>query len=91
LGSLGELNLKQTRFSVAVEFLTDSIKISRELESQEIIATSLYSLAQVSMAQGNLAQAHQYGKESLNILSNINHRKTDEVRNWLATLPSSEQ
>jgi hypothetical protein len=51
-----------------------------------MVADSLYGLAQIAAAQGNIAKAFELGQVSLRLFEALNHEMSIEVKQWLAAL-----
>ena len=52
---------------------------------------TLFGLAKVAKVNDDLEEAKRLGHESLAIFETIGYRSADEVREWLATLPTKNQ
>jgi tetratricopeptide (TPR) repeat protein len=87
LCGLGEARMKQGRWNDAANIFQEALQLAREMKNQELIANGFYGLAQVAAAQGNLSEARRLGQESLALVEAIGFYTTDEVREWLASLP----
>jgi tetratricopeptide (TPR) repeat protein len=83
----GELRLKQERWDDAAAAFREALPIAEEVESQELIATCFYGVAQAAAAQGAMAEARRLGQEGLTRFESIGYYMTAEVRDWLASLP----
>lgn len=89
LGDLGNLYLKQQQWDSAALTFQDAFTVSQAIKNSEMAAASLYSLAQVAVAQGNIAKAREQGQAGLRIFEAMNHEMANEVRQWLAALTKS--
>lgn len=86
LSALGSLYLKQQLWNLAASAFQEAFTVSQEIKNHEMAATSLYGLAQIAVAQGNITQALEQGQVSLRLFEALNHEKTIEVKQWLAAL-----
>jgi hypothetical protein len=50
---------------------------------QDLFALALYGLARTSAAEEKYNEAKMLGRECVNILEKMGHRKAIEVRQWL--------
>ena len=62
------------------------MEIAYKIDFQEFVAISLYGLARVASAKGEIAEARLQGEESLKTFETIGHTKAVEVRQWLEEL-----
>src|SRR5262249_26250859 len=86
LSEQGEVYLKQQEFYLASTAFQESQAMALKVGAQEWIATALYGLARIAIAQGYTALGQHQGTESLDIFKAIGHRKEAEVAQWLTTL-----
>lgn len=86
----GNLYLQQEKYRLAFQFFNHALEEARKLGSQNLIGVSLYSLAKLAYAEGNIQEAHCKGQESLKIFRAINYNRIREVEQWLAELPSAK-
>ncbi len=86
----GNLYLQQEKYHLAFQSFNNALEEARQLGSQNLIGVSLYSLAKLAYAEGNIQEAHCKGQESLKIFRTINYNRIREVEQWLAELPSAK-
>lgn len=86
LNECGKWCLNQEKLGSASEAFRKALEIARKTGLQESTAAALYGLAQVAAANRNMAEAHRYGQESLSIFEDMAYERTDEVKQWLASL-----
>ncbi|HEX2997668.1 MAG TPA: tetratricopeptide repeat protein, partial [Anaerolineales bacterium] len=78
--------IEQGKWDAATEAFSDALSIAQQTGERIQIAGALHGLARVAAAQGDIESASKNGKEALGILEAIGHRKSADVRAWLATL-----
>lgn len=83
LGELGELNLMREKTMLAQEQFRDQYKLARILNSQELVAISLFGLARIAKMNGETPLAMSYGKQSLDTFTAIGHEMVQTVATWL--------
>lgn len=54
-------------------------------DNQDLVALAQFGLARVAASRGDMQEAHRLGNASLTILKTIGHRKSDDVKQWLAS------
>jgi tetratricopeptide (TPR) repeat protein/transcriptional regulator with XRE-family HTH domain len=84
----GELSLKQQQLEEAFAAFEEARTISAK-GNQEVVASSLYGLARVAAARGDLVAAQQQGQESLALFEAMGNRMRDSVKVWLQTIPGN--
>lgn len=89
LNHLGELHIKRRKLDAASEAFRGALEIAQETGDQDVIALALYGLARVMAIRGRIAEAQNYGEDSLVILESTSHLREGEVRRWLEMLSSS--
>lgn len=82
----GELHFKTSQLNAAFKDFHEALNIGPK-ESQEVTAEAQFGLAQVEATLSNHNEALLFGQMSLSIFEKIGHKKTSEVRQWLAALP----
>lgn len=91
LEMLGNLYLAQQRFGQAEDAFQEGFTVAQSIDYKELMGLTLYGLAKVAQANDNVEEAKRLGHESLIIFETIGYRSADEVREWLATLPTVRQ
>lgn len=86
LSEQGALLLQEHQMETAVATLKELYELARILQSQELIATALYGLAQTAADRGDAKTAVAHARESLDTFISIGHYKVNEVRAWLNAL-----
>lgn len=81
----GELYLKQQRIDEAFTPFDEARTISAK-GNQEVIASSLYGLARVSAARGDMAAAQHQGQESLSLFEAMGNRMREGVKSGFKLL-----
>ena len=89
LNGWGELHLKKQKFEAASATFQEALVIARIGEMREQVAISLFGLARTSLALSHPDEALRQGQESLAIFEAIGHIGTAEVKQWQATLLST--
>lgn len=77
------LHLQQPR--IAEETFLEMLKVIPE-GSQDLVALAQYGLARAVAIQNRVREARELGESSLAIMNTLNHRTTNEVREWLKFL-----
>ncbi len=80
--------LSQQRWDDAESALVEALPAARKANLQESFGRSLFGLAKVALARGDIPDARRYGRESLDILEQIGHTIAVEAKEWLARLPA---
>ncbi len=89
LNEYGELQLKQGRVDDAYAAFDEARNVSAS-GSKEVVASTLFGLARVSAAQGNMQEAHRLAQESLQMFETMGNRMKENVKAWLPTLSESD-
>lgn len=82
----GELHLKMSKRDSASKDFREALETAPQ-DSQDLRADIQFGLAQIEAALSNYKEARRQGEVSLATFEKIGHKKTSEVREWLATLP----
>ena len=88
LNEYGELQLKQGRVDGAYAAFDEARNVSAS-GSKEVVASTLFGLARVSAAQGNMQEAQRLAQESLQMFEAMGNRMKENVKAWLPTLSES--
>lgn len=91
LNQAGENYLSQERFQEAKEAFGEALQIAKEKSLQRVEPLSLFGLARVTAKRGNIQEARRLAMQSQEQLSQIGHRKANEVWWWLQELPSTPE
>jgi tetratricopeptide (TPR) repeat protein/transcriptional regulator with XRE-family HTH domain len=83
---LGEWHFRHGETAVAETTWRDALNHAQTIQSNEQTAKAQFGLARVSAANGQTQQALQTARQSLSLFESIGHRRTAEVRQWLAQL-----
>lgn len=83
---LGENYLKQANINSASACFDEAEEIGNTINSQELIAESLFGASRIMAARGDINNSTEKGYESLEIFRAIKHRRTLEVEYWLSNL-----
>jgi tetratricopeptide (TPR) repeat protein len=82
LNEYGDLCIQQKNFQQAGIVYQEMLTIISE-DMQDLMALANYGVARVALARGNTQEALQFGEMSMRALETMEHRKTDEVKQWL--------
>jgi tetratricopeptide (TPR) repeat protein/GTPase SAR1 family protein len=83
----GEVLLLRSDESKSKDYFHETVRIASELEDKELIATGKYGLGRCAELRGDYVLARSLGYESLSIYDALKHRRSNEVRKWIAGLP----
>ena len=83
----GEVLLLRLDEKTANTYFEETVQRASEEEYEELIATGKYGLGRCAELRGDCSRAREHGKDSLAIYEAINHRRAEEVREWLSKLP----
>jgi tetratricopeptide (TPR) repeat protein len=83
----GELHRKQERWEAATSTFYEALANASKINVPELQGNCFYCLAQIALAQGDLAEARRLGQEALTLCESIGYYKAAEMRDWLAALP----
>lgn len=89
LNQAGECYLKQDMHRDAADYFNEALQIAEAMQFQQVGSLSLFGLARVAAARGNIGEARQLGERSRQQLVAVGHRKANEVWWWLQELPRS--
>lgn len=89
LNQAGENHLAQDNHQAAADCFTQAQTIAHQKQLLRVGPLSLFGLARVAAARGNIIQAHHLGQQSYQQLTTIGHRKANEVWWWLQELPGT--
>jgi tetratricopeptide (TPR) repeat protein len=89
LRSWGDVYLQANQLDTAEERFQAALLAYRNGQPQpDMIAEAQFGLAKVAALQGRLEDAQKLGEQCLHTFTEIHHRTTHEVQEWLTTLPS---
>jgi tetratricopeptide (TPR) repeat protein/transcriptional regulator with XRE-family HTH domain len=86
LNGWGELHLQEQQFDEAQAALLEALRLGRAIGGKEQTAHALYELARLAASQNRLAEAYDYGQESLALFKTTGQIEQQKVAQWLATL-----
>lgn len=89
LDEWGEFCLAQANWANADTAYAEMYHMSQQI-SREYEALALYGKARVARARNALPEARQLGQSSLAILHSLEHHRTHEVEQWLASQTGAE-
>jgi tetratricopeptide (TPR) repeat protein len=89
LNQAGESYLAQDDYQAAIDCFTQAQQIAEEGQLLRVGPLSLFGLARVAAARGNIIEARHLGEQSRQQLVVIGHRKANEVWWWLQELPGT--
>ncbi|MCP4417670.1 MAG: tetratricopeptide repeat protein, partial [Chloroflexi bacterium] len=87
LNQAGDCYLAQDVYQDAAVCFTEALQIAEAGNLLRIRPFSLFGLAKVTAARGNVAEARRLGQQSREQLLAIGHQKANEVWWWLQELP----
>ncbi|HZU66542.1 MAG TPA: tetratricopeptide repeat protein [Ktedonobacteraceae bacterium] len=85
LNEYGELQLKQGRINDAYAAFEEASNVAAG-GSKEVVALTLFGLARVSAARGNMQEAQRLAAESLQMFEAMGNRIKEQVKAWLSSL-----
>ncbi|HTK07139.1 MAG TPA: tetratricopeptide repeat protein [Ktedonobacteraceae bacterium] len=85
LNEYGDLCIQQKNFQKASTVYQEMLTIISE-DMQDLMALANYGVARVALAGGNTQEALKFGEMSMRALETMEHRKTDEVKQWLSSV-----
>ena len=89
LNQAGESYLAQDDYQRAADCFNQAKDIASQRQLLRVGPLSLFGLARVAAARGNIVRARQVGRQSREQLQAIGHRKAREVWWWLQELPET--
>jgi tetratricopeptide (TPR) repeat protein len=78
----GNLHLDQQQLENAKATFQEMLSIISE-ENQDLLALAQYGLARTTLAQGNITEALNLGRNSVETLETMGHRSAQEVKQWI--------
>lgn len=84
----GDLHLHRNHVEAAAEAVGEALQLAKAVDSAQLRAEVLYSLARVAAAAGNLEQAMRRGDDSLRLMEEIGLSMRSEVATWQRTQPA---
>ncbi|MCB8944036.1 MAG: tetratricopeptide repeat protein [Ardenticatenaceae bacterium] len=88
LNQAGESYLTQDDYQKAAHCFLEAKQLADESQLLRVGPLSLYGLARVAAARGNMVEAYRLGEQSRQQLLAAGHRKANEVWWWLQELPT---
>lgn len=87
LNQMGDCAMRQDRYGDAVANFEEALATAVPINLTREVALSQYGLAQLAAKRGNVEEARRLGRESQQVLTEIGHKKANEVWWWLKELP----
>lgn len=87
LNQAGDSYLAQEAYQEAGDLFSEALTIAEEKQLQRVGPLSLFGLARVAVARGNVVEARRLAEQSRQQLLALGHCKADEVWWWLQELP----